>query len=92
MGDMIDTFLKLRKQIEEPLLELNMTHLLDMIDFCELNELNKILLPIKLTVEALSRKDATLYSAQVAVEFMMKKLMSLRAPSGVSFQIICSAV
>jgi hypothetical protein len=40
----------------------NMSHLLETIDFFELNEINKIMLPIKLTVEALSRKDATLLS------------------------------
>jgi hypothetical protein len=74
MGSMIESFLKLRKYIEEALLELNSSSLLDSIDFEELSELSKILLPIKLTVEALSRKDATLHSAQIAVEFMMKKI------------------
>jgi hypothetical protein len=61
------------------LLELNSSSLLDSIDFKELSELSKILLPIKLTVEALSRKDATLHSAQIAVEFMMQKIAESRS-------------
>jgi hypothetical protein len=36
---------------------------------------NKILLPIKLTVEALSRKDATLYLAQIAY-FKIQRIKS----------------
>jgi hypothetical protein len=56
-----------------------------MIHFCEMNELNKILLPIKITVEALSRKDATLYSAQVAVEFMIKKINEYQSTIGSEF-------
>jgi hypothetical protein len=79
MGNMIESFLKLRKYIEKALLELNSSSLLDSIDFEELSELSKILFPIKLTVEALSRKEATMDSAQIAVEFMMKKIREFRS-------------
>ena len=39
-----------------------------------LSKILSVLLPIKLTVEAICRQDATLLSAGVAIQFMMKSI------------------
>ena len=67
IADMIDNFLKVRIYVEENLFELNSLDLLINLDLELLKDLYNALKPIKLTVEALSRKDATLLSAELAI-------------------------
>ena len=74
MQNMIENFLRVKSHIIEVLHELNSDDLLINVNFTLLNELNIVLKPIKLAVEACSRKDATLISADLALNFMQKNL------------------
>ena len=44
-----------------------------------------VLLPIKLTVEAICRQDATLLSADAAIQFMMKSITG--HPCSLSYEL-----
>lgn len=77
MADMVNTFLRILNHVESSLSELNSSNMLDKINLRLVQNLNDILKPIKLTVEALSRRDATLITANFAIEFLKSKLLSI---------------
>jgi hypothetical protein len=79
MVDMISQFLRLREYITSALKELNSLNLLNDVDFSLLEDLKNALIPVKLSVEAISRTDATLHSADLAINFMMMKLKDLNS-------------
>lgn len=72
-------FFRLREHIVEVLNELNVNNLLDNVNFLLLNDLKNALKPIRLTIEALSRADAILVSADLAINFMKNKLRESKA-------------
>lgn len=74
MANMVEIFLKLKEFVEEALADLNATNLLNNINFKLLTELSEALKPIRLTIETLGRKDATLFSADLTINFMKNKL------------------
>ena len=67
-------FFRVESHIIEVRRELNSEDLIININFKLLNEVNIALKPIKLTVDVFSRKDATLISADLALNFMQLKL------------------
>jgi hypothetical protein len=69
---MIMIIVKLQKIIQEALLELNCSYMLNDFDFNELKDLRNALEPAKLAVEALSRNNTT-HSADITLEYMKKK-------------------
>lgn len=71
---MLESVLETKKQIIDTCSELNVMELVDNLDFGEIKCINDAMMPIKLTVEALSREDATLITAEVAIQFMFSKL------------------
>jgi 6-pyruvoyl-tetrahydropterin synthase len=73
LADMIMIIVKLQNIIEEALLELNCSYMLNDFDFNELKDLQNALEPAKLAVEGLSRNNTTLHSADITLEYMKKK-------------------
>jgi hypothetical protein len=71
---MLDAFFKLRHPIMKTLNDLNLEELIKNVDYALLENLKNSLEPIQLAVENLSRIDATLYSADVVINFMKTKL------------------
>jgi hypothetical protein len=69
---MLDAFLKLRHPIMKTLNDLNLEELIKNVDYALLENLKNSLEPIQLAVENLSRIDATLYSADVVINFINK--------------------
>ena len=75
MADMMENFFKIHMYVEDALKELNSSELLKNVNIKLISHLSAALQPIKLTVKALSREDATLVSSELAINFMKKKLM-----------------
>lgn len=71
---MIERALLLKNSIHDSLKELDRSDLFTEINFSGLENLMNVLKPIKLTVEALSRSDATIITAEGAISFLFKKL------------------
>ena len=68
MHETVERFICLKKCISKALLDLSIEHGISTTEFSFLNELKCALKPIKLAVEALSRKDATLFTAEWVVK------------------------
>jgi len=79
LANMIIIFVKLQKFIEEALVDLNFSHMLDHIDFNELKDLQNSLEPAKLAIEVLSRNDTTLHSADITLEYMKSKISNCKS-------------
>jgi len=79
LANMIIMFVKLQNFIEESLVDLNSSHMLDDIDFNELKDLQNSLEPAKLAIEVLSRNDTTLYSAGITLEYMKSKISNCKS-------------
>lgn len=86
LASMIITFVKLQTFIEEALVDLNCSHLLDDIDFNELKGLQNSLEPAKLAIEVLSRNDTTLHSAGITLEYMKSKISKCK--SKIAFELL----
>ena len=72
MYEMVERFICLKKCISKALLDLSIEHGISTTEFSFLNELKCALEPIKLAVEALCRKDATLLTAENVFQFLLK--------------------
>lgn len=74
---MIERFLKLKNAIKKALIDLNMSSKWNENNVSILEILLKILQPTKLSVEALSRKDATILTSEAVIDTLLKKLNSM---------------
>ena len=79
-------FVKLQKFIEDALVDLNCSHMLDEIEFNELKDHQNSLEPAKLAVEVLSRNDTTLHSAGITLEYMKRKISNCK--SKIAFELL----
>lgn len=71
---MLERFALLKVSVQKALIDLNNPVLLEESDFDLINEIIKVLAPVKLTVEALCRSDANLCTADAALKFLFKQL------------------
>ncbi|KAG5673183.1 hypothetical protein PVAND_003250 [Polypedilum vanderplanki] len=76
---MLESIIKSEQAIRETLNDFNANNLLDSVDFAALHNLYNAMEPIKLAVERLSQEDATLGSADIILEFMFKKLLTINS-------------
>ena len=74
MYKMIERFIYLKKCISKALLDLSIEHDISTTEFLFLNELKCVFEPIKLVVEALYRKNATLLTAEGIFQFLFCEL------------------
>lgn len=77
--DMITVFLNVFPDIKEALKDIGNLNLLENINIPLLEELQKCLKPIKLTVDVLSRDNANLSTGRLAINFMLEKLQELNS-------------
>lgn len=75
--DMLDRFTLLENSIKKALIDLNMLPILDS-EWQTIKGVVKVLQPIKLTVEALCRRDMDLYKADAALKFMLEELAKIK--------------
>ncbi|XP_013199728.1 uncharacterized protein LOC132903872 isoform X2 [Amyelois transitella] len=74
MSDMIGVFLKLKDSISKALIDWKSDISFSENDIQCLNEIHHSLNVVKLTVMSLCRRETTLYTADTALKFMLKKL------------------
>ena len=86
LANMTIIFVKLQKFIEEALVDLNFSHMLDHIDFNELKDLQNSLEPAKLAIEVLSRNNTTLHSAEITLEYMKSKISNCK--NKIAFELL----
>lgn len=74
--NMLECFYKLKNCIQKALIDLKLNLEINFTEteFNVISEINNALLPIKLTLEAIVQRDATLLSANAAIDFMYKEL------------------
>lgn len=77
MMQMVERFLKLKNAIKKSLIDLNMSAMWNDDNIPILQSIMDILQPVKLSVEALSRKDATLLTSEAIIEVLFDKLESM---------------
>ena len=82
---MIEHFVKLKNCIKKSLIDLKSPFFFSDAEFEMLSNILSVLLPIKLTVEAICRQDATLLSADAAIQFMMKSITG--HPCSLSYEL-----
>lgn len=73
---MLERFYLLKACIQKALIDLNHPIRLEDVDFELVNKIVDVLTPIKLTVEAICRRDANLCTADAALKFLIKQLSS----------------
>lgn len=73
---MLERFSLLKTCIQKALIDLNHPIRLEDADFDLVNKIVDVLTPIKLTVEAICRRDANLCTADAALKFLIKQLSS----------------
>jgi len=71
---MLDRFVKINPQILCALKDLNLSHLLIQNDLEKIKSILNVLQPIKLAVEALSRRDANLLSSEGIFKFLFDSI------------------
>jgi hypothetical protein len=71
---MLERFALLKASIQKALIDLNHPVRLEDSDFDLINEIIDVLVPVKLTVDALGRRDANLCTADAALKFLFKQL------------------
>lgn len=77
MFTMLERFLKLQGPIRKSLIDLKSTIVFSELEFTQIENLVRALETVKLTVDALCRRDANLLTAEAALKFMIKKLRNL---------------
>lgn len=82
---MIERFLKLKNCIKKSLIDLKSPIMFSDAEFEIMSDILSVLLPIKLTVEAICRQDATLLSADAAIQFMIKSITD--HPCSLSYEL-----
>ena len=85
---MIERFILLKKCISKALLDLSIEHNISAAEFLFLNELKCALEPMKLAVEALCRKDATLLTAEGIFQFFFLELKKTK--SSLAKDLLCA--
>jgi hypothetical protein len=75
---MIERFLKLQNAVKKSLIDLNMYSKWNENNIGVLQSLLDILHPIKLCIEALSRRDATILTSEAILNVLMEKLRSMQ--------------
>ena len=88
MYEMVERFICLKKCIMKTLLDLSIEHGISTTEFLFLNELKCALEPIKLAVEALCRKDATLLTAEGVFQFLFVELEKRK--SSLAEDLLCA--
>lgn len=73
---MLERFYLLKTCIQKALIDLNHPIRLEDVEFELVNKIVDVLTPIKLTVEAICRRDANLCTADAALKFLIKQLSS----------------
>lgn len=73
ISTMLESVLAIKEQVIETSQELR-SDLAEKVDFEAVQNLHDALKPVKVTVDALSRQDATLISADISINFMLRKL------------------
>lgn len=71
---MLETFMKLYDCVQQALIKIKMSHLLEPVNRDLMLELVQALEPKKVCVMEISRSDADLMSADITLEFMLDKL------------------
>ncbi|KAL0852108.1 hypothetical protein ABMA28_000348 [Loxostege sticticalis] len=74
LADMIERFNRLKTCIEKTLIDFNSASKFSQEEFELLHSIQKSLKIVKITVEALCRRDATLLTAEAALKYMLRKL------------------
>uniref|UniRef100_A0A2S2QKB9 HAT C-terminal dimerisation domain-containing protein n=1 Tax=Sipha flava TaxID=143950 RepID=A0A2S2QKB9_9HEMI len=72
--DMLERFILLKTCIQKSLMDLNHPVRLEDSDYNLITEITEVLTPVKLTVEAIGRRDATLCTTDAAFKFLFKEL------------------
>jgi hypothetical protein len=88
MMQMVERFLKLKNAIKKALIDLNIPSMWsDGIDSNTgvLESLLDVLYPVKLSVEALSRKDATILTSEAIIDVLINKLQSMENDLAIQF-------
>ena len=80
--DMLSRYCKLRPCLQKTFIDLNGKSAVSEEEFVFIQQLCDILNPIKLTSDALCRNDATLLSADAALEWLVKKLSQDKSSLG----------
>ena len=88
MYEMIERFMSLKKCISKALLDLAVEHDISAAEILFLKELKCALEPIKLAVDALSPKDATLLTAERIFQFLFFELKKRK--SNLAEDLLCS--
>lgn len=73
---MLERFYLLKICIQKALIDLNHPICLEDVEFELVNKIVDVLTPIKLTVDAICRRDANLCTADAALKFLIKQLSS----------------
>jgi hypothetical protein len=76
---MLERYINLSECVKSALIELNSAELHSESNIIVLKEIQNVLSPIKIAVEALSRKDATLLSSEIILNFTLDKLSQLKS-------------
>jgi hypothetical protein len=72
--DKLERFILLKTCIQKSLIDLNYPVRLEDSDYNLITEITEVLTPVKLTVEAIGRRNATLYTIDAAFKFLFKEL------------------
>ena len=86
---MIERYLLVKEEIKEALEYFNSQHLLVQIDEIYLINIHKILEPVRIAAEALSRSDATLFTAESIIELLCSTLEKNTNSSLSSSFLVC---
>ena len=89
MYEMIERFILLKKCISKALLDLSIEDDMSAAEFSFVNELKCALEPMKLAVEALCRKDATLLTAEGIFQFLFLELKHGQRKGSQALSKIC---
>lgn len=76
---MLERFQKLQSPIRKALIDLKSPIVFSDIEFTQIENVVRALETVKLTVDALCRRDANLLTAEAALKFMITKLRSLES-------------
>lgn len=84
--DMLERFVLLKDCIQKSLIDLNSPVVINDSEFQIMRDIIQCLEPVKLTVEAICRKDANLCTADVSFKFLFQELANLNTPLSKDFQ------
>ncbi len=79
---MVERFVKLKNEVQKALIDLKEPCHITEEDFLFIEEVIRILTPVKMAVEAICMHDANLLSCDVAINFMMNKIDEKKSEIG----------